>query len=177
MKIPRYLMSLSSENLYSFFATALLIVMGTSNCFAVGRSVEYLDITVENISYKGDGNYKVDIMLYNRSDKTIVLKEHRENFYAQTEILGRWKDLSAFRLGSADNARIPPLKGLRMAYIVNIPLNLSCLYTNNEGAVNVMFKYLIRFVFSSETDMRSHYGENSYWITPKTDIWILREGM
>ena len=159
------------------FVCVVFIIMVTGNGFATSPSVEHLNITVENISYQGNGNYKVDIMIYNRSDKTIVLKEHRETFYVQTEILGRWKDLSVFRLGSEAIAQIPPLKGLQMAYIVNIPLDLSNIYTNSEGDVNMMFKYWIQFLLSSETDVRSHYGENSYWITPKTDTWILREGM
>jgi hypothetical protein len=151
--------------------------MGASDCFAVNSSFEYLNVTVGNISYQGNNNYRVDITVYNRSDKTIVLKENNETFYVQTEILGRWKELSASHYGGDESTVLLPQKGRQEVYILNIPLNIPVLYTNSEGDINMMFKYLIRFAFGSEPGLRSNSGESSYWITPKTDTWVLREGM
>jgi hypothetical protein len=162
---------------YGWCAAIVLGSMSASDCFAINPSVEYLNITVENISYQGNNDYRVDITVYNRSDKTILLKEHSETFYAQTEILGRWKELSASHYGGDESTVLLPQKGRQVVYILNIPLDIPALYTNSEGDINMMFKYLIRFVLGSETGLRSNYGESSCWITPKTDTWILREGM
>ena len=151
--------------------------MGVGACFAANSSFEYLSVTVENISYQGNNNYKVDITLNNLSDKTIILKERSAAFYIQTEILGQWKELSTSDASGAVSALLPPRKGLRVAYILNIPLTIPYLYRNSEGDINMMFRYLIRFVPGSGTGLRSNSGESSYWITPRTDIWILREGM
>ncbi|MDA8239437.1 MAG: hypothetical protein M0Z67_03590 [Nitrospiraceae bacterium] len=162
---------------YGCFAAIVLGSMAADDCFAVNPSFAYLNVTVGNISYQGNNNYRVDITVYNRSDGTIVLKEDKETFYVQTEILGRWQELSTSHRGDYGNTVLLPKKGRQVIYILNIPLNIPSLYTNSEGDINMMFKYLIRFVFGSEPVLRSNSGESSYWITPKTDTWVLREGM
>jgi hypothetical protein len=162
---------------YVWCAAIVLGSMSASDCSAINPSFEYLNVTVENISYQGNDNYRVDILVYNRSDKTIVLKENNQTFYVQTEILGRWKELSASDSGGDGSTLLLPLKGRQVVYILNIPLDIPALYTNSDGDINMMFKYLIRFVLGSETGLRSNYGESSCWITPKTDTWVLREGM
>lgn len=177
MKSVKRICLLQRITRYGWFAAIVLGSMNASDCFAINPSFEYLNVTVENISFQGNNDYKVDIAVYNRSDKTILLKEHSETFYVQTEILGRWKELSASDSGGDGSTLLLPLKGRQVVYILNITLDIPALYTNSEGDINMMFKYLIRFVLGSETDVRSHYGESSYWITPKTDTWILREGM
>lgn len=149
-----------------------------SNCFAARPSFEHLTVTVENISYQGSNSYRVDLTVYNRSNKTIVLKENNETFYVQTDILGQWKELNASHNGGDKNSVLLPQKEQQLAYILNIPLDIKpTIYRNSEGDINMMFKYLIRFVSGSDTSLRSISGESSYWITPKTDAWILREGM
>lgn len=177
MKSVRRIGLLQRIILYVWCAAIVLGSMGASDCFAVNSSFEYLNVTVENISFLGNNDYKVDITVYNRSDKTILLKEHSETFYVQTEILGRWKELSASHYGSDSSTVLLPQKGRQVVYILNIPLDIPALYTNSEGDINMMFKYLIRFVLGSETGLRSNSGESSCWITPKTDTWVLREGM
>lgn len=162
---------------YAWCAAIVLGSIGAGNCFAVSPSFEHLTVTVENISYQGSNNYRVVITVFNRSNKTIVLKENNQTFYVQTKILGQWKELSAFRHGSDQSTAILPQKGQQAVHILNIPLTIPALYTNNEGDINMMFKYLIRFAFGSETGLQRNSGESSYWITPKTDAWILREGM
>jgi hypothetical protein len=147
------------------------------DCFAVSPSFEHISVTVENISYQGDNNYRLDMTVFNRSNKTIVLKENNQMFYVQTRILGQWKELSVSRHGSNESTVLLPQKGRQVVHILNIPLTIPALYTNSEGDINMMFKYLIRFVPVSEAGLRSNSGESSYWITPKTDTWILREGM
>jgi len=161
---------------YALFGAIVLGSMAISNCFAVNPPIEYLNVEVESISYHGNNNYKVDITVHNRTANTITMKEHSVSFYVQTEILGRWNRLSSSASGAA-GALLSPHKGLRMAYILNIPLTIPSLYRNSEGDINMMFKYLIRFVAVSEAGLCSNSGESSYWITPKTDTWILREGM
>jgi hypothetical protein len=162
---------------YGWYTAIVLCSIAASDCFAVKPSFEYLIVEVESISYQGNNNYNVDITVYNRSDKTILLKDHSAAFYVQTEILGQWKELSASHYGGHENTVLLPQKGWNVVYILNIPLNIPALYINNEGDINMMFKYLIRFVFGSETGLRSNSGESTYWITPKTNTWILREGM
>lgn len=159
------------------FAIIMLCGYCAGNSFAVSPSFEYLTVTVENISYQGSNNYRVDITVFNRSNKAIALKENSQTFYVQTRILGQWKELSASRHESDKSTVILPQKGRQVVHILNIPLTIPALYTNNEGDINMMFKYLIRFALGSETGLQSNSGESSYWITPKTDAWILREGM
>jgi|GEM_PF-2183931 len=159
------------------FVFITIVSMGTGKCFAVNPSPVELNVTVENIAYQGHNRYMVDIAIYNRSDKPILLKECRETFYVQTDVLGRWEELSALASSKAGSALLPPHKRLQVVYILNIPLTIQSLYRNSEGDINMMFKYLIRYVFGSRADVHSHYGESSYWITPKTNNWILREGM
>ncbi|MBI5639520.1 MAG: hypothetical protein HZA17_03755 [Nitrospirae bacterium] len=162
---------------YGWCAAIVLWTMGASSCFAVNPSIEYLNAEVESISYQGNNNYKVDITVYNGTSNSITMKEHNAFFYVQTEVLGRWEELSAFVASPVGSALLPPCKGLRMAYILYIPLTIPSLYRNSEGDFNMRFKYLIRFVAGSKAGLRSNSGESSYWITPKTDTWILREGM
>jgi len=151
--------------------------MGTGKCFAINPSPEELNVIVENISYQGNNRYMVDIKIYNRSNKPILLKERRETFHVQTDVLGRWEELSALASSNAKNSLLPPRKRLQVVYILDIPLNIPSLYRNNEGDINVMFKYMIRYAIGSLTDAQSYQGESSYWVTPKTNNWILREGM
>lgn len=162
---------------YGWFAIIALGSISASDCFAVEPSLEQLSVEIENISFLGNNKYRADIAVYNRSDKTALLKEHSETFYVQTEILGQWKELSASSAGADRSARLGPLKGLQIVHILNIPPDIPDLYTNNEGEINMKFKYMIRFIVGPETDARSQYGESSYWITPETNTWILREGM
>lgn len=161
---------------YTWCSAIALGSMAASDCFAVDQSFEYLNVEVESISYQGNNTYTVDVSVYNRTANTITVKEHRASFYVQTEILGQWKELSTSSSGAA-GALLSPRKGLRMAYILNIPLTIPSLYRNSEGDINMMFKYVLRFVPGPGTGLRSNSGESSYWITPKTNTWVLREGM
>jgi hypothetical protein len=164
---------------YGWCAAAIVLGnIAAGDCFAADPSFEYLNVTVEDISYQGNNKYRVDITLLNRSGETIVLKEHSAAFYVQTEILGRWKELSVSPDASDEIIALLPRKAWQAAYMLNIPLDgIPPLYTNSEGDINMMFRYRMRFVPGSETGLRSSSGESSYWITPKTDAWILREGM
>jgi len=177
MKLVKRTYILRAIIVYGWFVLTTIVSMGTGKCFAINPSPEALNVAVENISYQGHNRYMVDITIYNRSDKPILLKEHRETFYVQTDVLGRWEELSAFTSSKAKSALLPPYKRLQVAYLLNIPLDIQSLYRNSEGDINMMFKYLIRYVFGSMADVHSHYGESSYWITPKTSNWTLREGM
>lgn len=176
MKSFKWIELLQRINRYSLSAAIVLSGIAAGDCFAVNPSFEYLSIEVDSISYQGNNNYKVDMTVYNRTANTITLKEHSASFYVQTEILGQWKELSTSASGAA-GALLPPRKGLRVAYILNIPLAIPSLYRNSEGDINMMFRYLIRFVAGSEVGLRTNSGESAYWITPKTDTWVLREGM
>lgn len=164
-------------------ATGALLLYGCSaiaaagGCFAAAPPPVHLSATVENISYQGNSNYKAEITVYNRSDEAVTLKKHRCAFFAQTEVLGRWEELSASDVSPAGNASLPPRKGLRLVYILKIPLTIRELYRNGEGDINLMFRYQMRFVPGSENGPRSNAGESSYWVTPETNTWVLREGM
>lgn len=163
---------------YGWCALIVLGSMGGGDCRAADPAIDYLDASIEDISYRGDNRYRVDVVVRNRSNKTIAVKESSLSFSVQTEILGRWEELSAARDG--DNAitpALPPLEAMHGFYILNIPLDIPSLYINSEGDINMMFKYRIRFAFAPGSGLRSQSGESSYWMTPKTNSWTLREGM
>lgn len=162
---------------YCCCAAVVLGGAGAGDCLAVDPSLEHLSVAVEDISYLGNNNYKVEITIYNRSGETIVVKECSETFAVQTEILGRWQELVASGGTRAGGAVLLPRKGVRVAHIVHIPLDLPSLYRNSEGDINMLFKYRVRFANSSGSRLRSNIGESAYWITPKTNTWVLREGM
>jgi len=157
-----------------------LIVMAAfsnGNGFAGNPPIDYLGVTIGNIAYLGNDKYKITIEISNPSKRTLVLKEYSGTFQVQTEILGRWKELSA-RCDKGDrDEKLAPLKAHMTVCVLIIPSDIPDIYTNSEGDMNMMIKYQVRFVSGSRAGLRSYYGESSYWITPKSDKWILREGM
>ncbi len=155
----------------------LVLFSGTFTCYGIEPSSGNLDVAVEDISYQGNDAYKVSVFIRNRSDKGIVLKENKEDFAVQTEILGRWQELSASDLSPTKSALIPPRREIRAVYRIRMPLTMRSLYRNSEGDVNMKHRYRIGFTTGSEAVLRTEDGESSYWITPKTNKWILREGM
>jgi len=158
--------------------TAMAVcLLGASLCSAAGTSSEYPEVTVEGISYQGNSRYKVVMLVNNRSDKVIEFRDSRVTFDVQTEILGQWKALSVSGVSPAGGARLSAGRGLQAAYTLSMPLAIPNLYRNGGGDINMRFKYLIRFVAGSEERVRSIAGESSYWVTPKTNTWVLREGM
>ncbi|MHB8881284.1 MAG: hypothetical protein ACYC69_07200 [Thermodesulfovibrionales bacterium] len=161
---------------YFWCGAIVLVSMAASDCFALNQTFEYLHVEIESISYQGRNKYKVDITVNNRTADTITIKEHSASFSVQTEILGQWKEVTTSASGAAV-AVLPPHKVLQMSYVLTIPLTIPSLYRNSEGDINMMFKYLLRFVAGSNAGLRRYSGESSYWITPKTAAWVLREGM
>lgn len=157
-----------------------VLVLGSiaaGNCSAVNASPEYVKADVEGISYQGRDNYRVNITVYNRSHTTIGLKEYTGFFSVQTEILGSWRELRSSCANPTESTVLLPHKTLQVVCMVNIPLTIPALYTNSEGDINVLLKYRVRFHLLHAPGLRSAAGENSYWITPATDTWVLREGM
>ncbi|MBA4373383.1 MAG: hypothetical protein C0402_11060 [Thermodesulfovibrio sp.] len=177
MKFPAWIARLHVLTRWSWFAALVLGNIAAGDCFAANASFEYIDVSVRKISYQGNNNYRVDLTIYNRSNNTIVLKENNETFYVQTDILGKWQELSASHHGGGEGTVLLPREGRNVEYMVNIPLNIPALYVTSEGDINMMIRYLVRFLLRTETGLRSNSGESLYWITPNTDTWVLREGM
>lgn len=172
-----YSVLLPRSVLYGWCALIILGSMGCGDCRAADQTFGYLDVTIEDISYRGNNQYRVDVVIHNRSGKAIALKEYSLSFFIQTEILGRWEELSAMRDGDNAITALPPREARHGSYILSIPLTIPSLYINSEGDINMMFKYRMRVAGGPGAGHHSHSGESSYWITPKTNSWILREGM
>ncbi|HEX8948528.1 MAG TPA: hypothetical protein VF790_06175 [Dissulfurispiraceae bacterium] len=158
-------------------AVLALNAAGVANIVARASASGDVNVTIENISYQGDSKYKVEVVVDNRSDEAIDLKEWSKAFYVQTEILGRWERLRSSCMRAAASTLLPPRKSVRELCTLNIPLTIPSLYRNNDGEINVRFKYMMRSIPGLEAGIRSEEGESSYWIKPETDTWVLREGM
>jgi hypothetical protein len=140
----------------------------------------HLITEVSNITYQKNDDYLVEVTIANRSGETVVLREYEASFSAQSEILGQWIDLGYRAEGNAAHSAgldLPAQKESRTTMIMSIPLSDPHLYRNHEGDVNVRFRYRLKFSERSPGKDIEDEGEGFYWITPRTDRWVLREGM
>lgn len=156
---------------------SLLLGGGAGSCNAAGHSAEIVVIMVEDITYRGNDEYGVNITLSNRSDKEIEISEYHATFAVQTEILGRWKEVGFPEEAGGSRVILSPRSERQSLHRLNIPPDLPSLYKNGEGDINMLFTYLLVYRVHPEDTLRRKEGESSFWITPGTGSWILREGM
>jgi hypothetical protein len=152
-----------------FFGFIFLMIWPKSTCQA-DRTL--LTATVSDIKYLGDDRYEVKIALENYSENIISIKEIDPIFSLQTEVLGQWARLAADPRGQAAGLSIAGGGQKQVVYIIRIPLDIPDIYMNYRGDINLKFHYGIE---PAETGKRLIWGENLYWIIPRTDRWMLRE--
>jgi hypothetical protein len=148
--------------------------------YAATEADAIVRVSIENISYTGDDAYRIEVLLTNASKSVCRVRLFEEEYYTQSEILGQWivlKDTAVKGLPDNEGISIPPKGGNKIVTVVTVPLDAPNLYRNGFGDINLLFKYHVQFTVDSGSAMMDSTGDSSYWITPKTDKWVLREGM
>lgn len=140
----------------------------------------FIRVKVDEISYVGDSNYQIEVILINESADNYHIKQFEERYYAQTEILGRWEPIESASIKDMTdykNQFLGAKKKRNIIFQVKIPLDIPHLYLNAYGDVNVKFTYMLKFTDVKGANIFNNSGESFYWITPETNKWVLREGM
>jgi hypothetical protein len=165
----------------AFFILTLIITAGsTSNTYAIHLISEYIEIEVENIFYVDNDKYKIEISLINKSDKNILLKQFKDTYYTQTEVLGQWASLNkqSDNNFTDDQGHLLSSHGKqKIVTIIKIPLNIPRLFINSYGEINMELVSHMNFKIQNQDKVFELNGASLYWITPKTNKWVLREGM
>lgn len=169
---------------FAFYLGLLLLYISAflllnDKVFAIHLNEKYLKIEVIDIHYIDNDEYTVVTSLSNISNRTIHIRKFKVSFYTQTEIIGKWEELhSHFQNNpfSEGSLSLHPNETQKVNIILRIPLDIPHLYTNFEGEVNIKLRSKTKLRINSGEKLL-YIGESHYWITPKTNKWILREGM
>ncbi len=138
------------------------------------KLIDSVTIEIENISYSGKDDYRIEMALLNKSSQAISLKEYDIQFHAQTG--SGWTRLNETATDTSRNGNdicLPALGKKRIVAVVRIPLTMPGLFRTYEGDISFQFRYRLKFADMVGTKQ----DEPLYWITPMTDKWIEREGM
>lgn len=158
----------------------ILVIVGSPVAIADNSSMHYIKVEVTNISYVGDDNYTIEIILHNESDQDYLITNFERKFYTQTEILGQWKLLDSTSGNDFIMNEYPYLSAednKSISTVVNIPLTIPDLYFNAYGDINIKLIVSLEYSENNRSDKYNNSVESSYWITPRTNKWVLREGM
>ena len=169
--------SLIKKASVSIFAV-LCAYAGT--CPAEEAAVGHFTAEISRINYQNNDEYLGEITIEHRLIETVILKDYRVSLFAQSEALGQWIELGrpiASVLKGSTGITMSGEGKWKTTEIIAIPLTLPHLYKNHDGDVNVMFRYKLIFTPGDSSEELENEGESVYWVTPKTDRWVLREGM
>jgi hypothetical protein len=159
-----------------FVALCAFAVVG----FAGEIAPSHLAAEVSNITYRNNDEYLMEITVANRSGGDLDLEGYEAIFSAQSEVIGRWIELDRRMAGGSRRNAGLSIAGegkWKANEIVTLPLAVPHLFRNHEGDVNVRFKYKLTFTGAGPPGERKESGESAYWVTPRTNRWVLREGM
>ncbi|MEK6672750.1 MAG: hypothetical protein AABY42_04640 [Nitrospirota bacterium] len=136
--------------------------------------IDYMGIEVSNISYSGNDEYRIEIIMMNNSKQNIMVTGFEKRFYVQTDT-GR--DLLSDRITDSLSGILYSTAQRKMIVIAKVPLDMPQLYRTYEGDVSLILTYRLRFTADSGKEVFTKSGDEYYWISPRTDRWIHREGM
>jgi hypothetical protein len=134
----------------------------------------YAEAAIEDIAFLGGDEYRIVIVLSNRSSRTMTIEEFAREFSVQTE--NGWKRLEEETAAASSGAvriHLPPGKTERITTVVKIPAAAKGLFRTFEGDLSFMFAYRLKPAGSGEL----WKNERLYWIKPGTGTWSEREGM
>jgi len=162
--------------LIPFFSLLFSIPINSGLVYGETNSNRYMNVTMKDIHYRGNDDYDVRILLINKIDKSVSIDELECKFYIQTEIIGQWRELKGRRL--KPQGLILPASQKEIQILITIPVEkFKDVYRNFEGDINLLFTYRAVFHTEGSSEGLVDSGEFFYWLRPKTNIWILREGM
>lgn len=133
-----------------------------------------MGIKVSNISYSGNDEYRIEIIMMNNSKQNVMITGFEIKLYVQTD--------SGFSLIS-DSGK-DSLSGIfysmeqrKTSSIAKLPLDMPQLFRTYEGDVSLIVTYKLLFTAGSLKEAFTKSGDEYYWISPRTDRWLHREGM
>jgi hypothetical protein len=147
---------------------------GTAQPAAAKAAGGYAEAAIEDISFSGGDEYRIVIVLSNRSSHDITVEEFGREFFVQTG--NGWR-----RLDEGASAASPGFAGTHLAAgkterittVVNIPAAAEGIFTTFEGDLSLRFAYRLK----SAGNRDAWKNERLYWLRPGTGRWIEREGM
>jgi hypothetical protein len=148
--------------------------------FAGDMIPDHLTVEVVNITYLNNDEYLVEIAIGSRTGEALELEEIEVSFSAQSEILGQWIELDRRMAAGTPHSVEFAMAGERKwkaEEIITLAPEAPHLYRNHEGDVNVRFRYKLRFTGAYSPRDGKDAGESAYWVKPRTNQWVLREGM
>jgi hypothetical protein len=140
-------------------------------------SPDNLIAEITNITYRNHDEYLVEITLGKWSGGILDPERLEISFSAQSEVLGQWIELARRRADGPKKSIRPEGRIVTITEIVSIPLSSPYLFRNHEGDVNMRFIYKLESTGTRFAGDRGNTGESAYWVTPRTNRWVLREGM
>jgi hypothetical protein len=157
----------------------LIITTYTPLASAADIVADYIRVEITNIHFIGDGRYEIGILLKNKSGTKIMIREIRKKFSAQSDVLGQWiaLDTTEKNIVLVENTVLQPFGEQSSVSLLNLSLNIPKLYLNGFGDLNLKFFNEVKFKVKNRSTILVQADESSYWVTPGTDKWILREGM
>ncbi len=156
-----------------FFPILFSTAINSDRVYTKANGNRYINVTIKDIFYRGNEDYEVRILLINKTDKSVSIDELECKFYIQTEIIGQWRELKGRGLNPQGFVLSASQKEIQT--LINIPIEN--VYRNFEGDINLLFTYRVIFHIKGSSKDLIDSGEFFYWLRPKTNIWILREGM
>ena len=161
---------------FCFFAVLTMYVRASS---AAQATPGKLTAEVSQITYQSHDQYLVEITIKNTFIETVALNGYELNFFAQSEALGQWIELRRTPCGPGDGVGLVFTAGRKWktTELVIIPLADPHLFRNHDGDVNLLFRYNLKSTDAAAPGEGEDGGESAYWVTPRTDRWVLREGM
>lgn len=137
-----------------------------------------LKISVSDIKYAGDNRYRITFLIKNKSSGILIIRKPAIAIYTQVNT-GRWWEeiVTDYRksFNPSDKVSFKPYETIDVPLTVRIPdIENSNLFINFEGDISIKIECEITSGnHSADIEMEEMY----LWLRPKTDKWILREGM
>ena len=138
------------------------------------QAADSVEVEIDKISYRGGDTYTIEMALVNKSPKPVLVKEFKKQFSVQTETgFSLLSETSEVSVAQGRHSDLSVTGKKRIVTSVRIPLDTPGIFTTFEGDISLLLRY--QFLFADNPEPK--HGEHYYWITPRTERWILREGM
>lgn len=138
------------------------------------RLIDYMGIKVHNISYSGNDEYRIEIIMMNNSKQNVMITGFEIKLYVQTD-----SGLSLISDSGKDSLSgiFYSMEQRKTSSIAKVPFDMPQLFRTYEGDVSLILTYKLLFTTGSLKEAFIKSGDEYYWIRPRTDRWLHREGM
>lgn len=133
-----------------------------------------MSIKVSNISYSGNDEYRIEIMMMNNSKQNIMITGFETKLYVQTD-----SGISLISDSGKDSLSgiFYSMEQRKTSSIAKVPFDMPQLFRTYEGDISLILTYKLLFTAESLQEAFTKSGDEYFWISPRTDRWLHREGM